>query len=413
MAEEPCTYEGCQEPRWGGGATCIFHSEDPNKDVAEFECRLSNKGDCNYRGFIFPQGFKCSWRELSEDMDFSYAQVKGGADFHLTRFLGRATFFRTSFHGKAVFNGASFEQGASFYGVVFAGGAQFLGVSFKEMTDFSMAAFYQEAAFGRARFPKGVAFEETTLPLDAEFFQTSFSNALFRDLSLRRCHFRDATGLEESRFENVDWGTAPKCVWRWQWPQYLWRHRLPTWLIRRRSVIGDELMARAVRLPRYYSGAERAYHQLLKTYESQRDFPEAEDFHYGEMEMRRLRGFQPILTLYGAVNGYGHSWPRAFAWLLLLVLLCAFVYGWSGLQAIGSPSPDWVAANSAYLFPPYVDWGTFLRSLTYSVRSAVLQPERSVQPASDIGLAVQAFEFVMGPILIALTGLALRRKFKR
>ncbi|MEC4576266.1 hypothetical protein [Streptomyces virginiae] len=52
-----------------------------------------------------------------------------------------------------------------------------------------------------------------------------------------------------------------------------------------------------------------------------RNEPDAADFCYGEMEMRRHDGDRPhserlLLTLYWALSGCGLRAPRALAWLL-------------------------------------------------------------------------------------------------
>ncbi|GAA2652912.1 hypothetical protein [Streptomyces vastus] len=63
------------------------------------------------------------------------------------------------------------------------------------------------------------------------------------------------------------------------------------------------------------------YRQLRKSLEDAKNEPDAADFYYGEMEMRRNDGGRPraeraLLTLYWAVSGYGLRASRALGWLL-------------------------------------------------------------------------------------------------
>ncbi|MEU8034394.1 pentapeptide repeat-containing protein, partial [Streptomyces sp. NPDC049099] len=63
------------------------------------------------------------------------------------------------------------------------------------------------------------------------------------------------------------------------------------------------------------------YRQLRKSFEDSKNEPDAADFYYGEMEMRRHDRDRPsseraLLTLYWAVSGYGLRASRALAWLV-------------------------------------------------------------------------------------------------
>ncbi|MGH1553539.1 hypothetical protein ACRAWF_20865 [Streptomyces sp. L7] len=63
------------------------------------------------------------------------------------------------------------------------------------------------------------------------------------------------------------------------------------------------------------------YRQLRKSFEDSRNEPDAADFYYGEMEMRRhdlkrSRAERALLSLYWAVSGYGLRVSRALVWLL-------------------------------------------------------------------------------------------------
>jgi len=89
------------------------------------------------------------------------------------------------------------------------------------------------------------------------------------------------------------------------------------------------------------------YRLLRKALEDRKDEPGAADFYYGEMEMRRRRppgrrpegratqdrGERVILTFYWLVSGYGLRATRAFAALLVTLVLSTALLYLFGLQA--------------------------------------------------------------------------------
>jgi hypothetical protein len=158
--------------------------------------------------------------------------------------------------------------------------------------------------------------------------------------------------------------------------------------------------------------AERVYRELRRSYEERKHFAVANDFHFGEMEMRRLRSRDPVLTLYGLFSGYGTRPLQALVWLLLVVLVfCPLAFGWSGGLGSGVPAPEAANYVGPLSFSPDLEATT--RAVVYSLRSAVLQPERDVRPLGVAGTLAQGLEFILGPLLIALTTLSLNRKFRR
>ncbi|MCX4462489.1 pentapeptide repeat-containing protein [Streptomyces sp. NBC_01728] len=69
------------------------------------------------------------------------------------------------------------------------------------------------------------------------------------------------------------------------------------------------------------AGLAPVYRQMRKSFEDGKNEPDAADFYYGEMEMRRHDRTQPraeraLLGVYWAVSGYGLRASRALGWLL-------------------------------------------------------------------------------------------------
>ncbi|MEW2129063.1 hypothetical protein AB0898_01335 [Streptomyces sp. NPDC005435] len=68
------------------------------------------------------------------------------------------------------------------------------------------------------------------------------------------------------------------------------------------------------------AGLAAVYRQLRKAFEDGKNEPDAGDFYYGEMEMRRHDSQRPraesvLLTVYWALSGYGLRASRVLAWL--------------------------------------------------------------------------------------------------
>ena len=146
------------------------------------------------------------------------------------------------------------------------------------------------------------------------------------------------------------------------------------------------------------------YRALRKGREDAKDEPGAADFYYGEMEMRRhdwgkghanggrSRGLvsRGVLTAYWLVSGYG-------------------LRAWRSLAALAA-----VMAVSAVVFRL---WGfthstSYWKSLLFAFRSTLSLTDAQVNLTAWGGL-FQALLRLTGPVLLALTLLALRGRVKR
>jgi hypothetical protein len=138
------------------------------------------------------------------------------------------------------------------------------------------------------------------------------------------------------------------------------------------------------------------YRSLRKGREDAKDEPGAADFYYGEMEMRRLDETTPfgervILWLYWLVSGYGLRASRAFAALLVAVLVFAL------------PLDAWG-------FDPDRGFG---RSLLVSVQSTTSLLRGIDQPFTPTGEVIVTTLRLLGPVLFGLMLLSLRGRVKR
>jgi hypothetical protein len=209
------------------------------------------------------------------------------------------------------------------------------------------------------------------------------------------------------------------------------------------------------------------YQQLKKNYDDRRDYWTAGDFHYGEMEMKRLssgrenpllRWFKAHLGLvawYKYASEYGESYVRP-AWILGLVLLAfGLLYPIAGLRyesareslpVVGAPAEPVDAYTYArgmlsrqdlinaarrsevivltYRHPirsaeqgDMENWRARLHLVGHSLLGAILVPlfQRDLvyEPAYPWGRVLEVLEMTLTSTLFALFLLAVRRQFRR
>ncbi|MHA2064780.1 MAG: pentapeptide repeat-containing protein, partial [Candidatus Thorarchaeota archaeon] len=154
-----------------------------------------------------------------------------------------------------------------------------------------------------------------------------------------------------------------------------------------------------------YEPVRRLYLELKRNFEDKKDWDTAGDFHYGEMECRRKmkgwfgRNLFSIEAIYFWLSGYGERPQRAAVSLGLLIGFCAIFYMY--FEVLGSDFEGGYVKG-------------FMKSGCNSLKITTLQRIGSVdEPHSLPAKVVFMFESIMGPILIALLALALRRKVKR
>jgi hypothetical protein len=97
----------------------------------------------------------------------------------------------------------------------------------------------------------------------------------------------------------------------------------------KRFQVYDEILPLATNESGRWDHIERLYRELKQNHEDRRDYERAGDFHYGEKEMRRKNPDTPfllkcLLTLYGAVSGYGERYIRPLVWAFVLLAVCTF-----------------------------------------------------------------------------------------
>lgn len=317
---------------------------------------------------------------------FSCSMFQNGANFSKTVFKGDTSFYNTPIDGLADFSEATFLADTSFINTHFLGIAKFFLSSFQ----------------GNAYFSSGVFNNE------AYFVGNSSTRCFYRECDLRRRRFSNVVV-----FENVDLGMArlqdtdlERVIFRdVQW------HR-PKTLLRRRQALWDEFRPLEKEQERQYERIAEIYRQLVLNYEKKRDYDSAEDFHIGEMEMRRklkaarirsrwLRQTREWVNAHGIYklsSNYGTSYIQALIVLVLLLVVFSLSFLLTGFR----PTNESQGARFGLL-------DAFLLSLSI----ITFQRERFYEPVGWQSRLCLYIAVVMLTAQIALLLLAIRRRFKR
>jgi hypothetical protein len=382
----------------GHDGQCILHSENSEKDAEAFKEALEEhqaEHGPYFRWMVFPT-----------NAYFTDATFEGRANFTDATFEGRANFRGATFEGEANFTGATFEGEADFTDATFEGEANFTGATFEGEAYFWMATFEGEAYFWRATFEDEAYFSGATFKQRVLFDGQSEASRLFagsgvnftgviygpdspprfRFADLSRCRF-SGTDLQNLDFTGVLWcEEASKGEWF------------------NRVGVYDEASKKSKEYPTTegtpWSEIERLYRQLKKNYEDRGDFPRAGDFHMAEKEARRQnpetsRGVRFLLNIYRALSKYGERALPATFCLAGVVLGCAL-----GYFLLGAAPGDPHEALSG------------VQALLFSFE-ATFFPFRPGNLEDEWARALNLFQRLVSPLLLALLALALRQRVKR
>ena len=325
---------------------------------------------------------------FGNEADFWCATFGDGANFRDATFGHRASFQEARFGDRASFVRAIFGNGANFLDSTFGSEAHFGGATFGESAEFNNITLGDGASFEGATFKGPVVFrrlKERVGRSDSPVFEggVDFQNVrmdqprvvIFQRVDLSKASFLN-TRLDKVRFIDVKWAERDK----------------------RRSLFDEEF----VKENKNYELVAQLYRQLKKNYEELRDYPGAGDFHYGEMEMtlkmhqEKKEWFSWLLTrAYKFLSGYGEKAERAIVIALAILLVPALCYD-LGSMTLNHPTK---------FLRDFTDY--LLQSLGYMTFRIYETP---IKWWWKILMVAQA---ILGPIQLALTALALRRKFRR
>lgn len=362
--------------------SCKFNKE------ARFQDAIINDGNFNSAKFDGSAMFR---RTELDYVYFSDTIFSKNTSFQLSKlsnvefvdavFEGELDFSYLHYHSSLVFRRSDIHKVATF------AGAKFSNLSF-DNTEFHSAPFFQYADLGNANF------HNIDFPWGTIFRWANISEASFYDGSLEGVLFSNCKGLENCQFIH------------------------PRWLIRNgRWTLADEVIARGLDeyksmidekyLPEIrYQECERSYREIRANYEQHKNYPDAGQFHFGEMEMRRLgisnrfRRTFSLETGYWLFGGYGERWLWAFLSVASFLLIGTLVYASQGFTE-----------TSPKTLEPYTSH-SFLRAFVLSFKVSLLR-DSFAQSKTAFTTVVMLFQSIIGPVSIGLLALAIGRKLRR
>jgi uncharacterized protein YjbI with pentapeptide repeats len=387
----------------------------------------------NFFGATFTEMADFSEATFTAEADFSWATFTEGADFSKSTFTEMPNFFKAGFMEYIDFSQATFTAGAHFFCAGFKGITDFEGVTFTEIVDFSGASFMENAYFSGVTFTARTDFSYATIggqvifreinpkkedeppapPFEAEFRYLKFEEKgrlRFQDVSLSHCTFT-GTDLRRPEFYHVTWGALggrqivydevklraaeKEKPWFLEW----FRSQLLPWLAFHAPYEPSPETPWGDR----YGEVERLYRYLKINYETEQDYKNAGDFHYGEMEMHRRASkwrWFPFYwyNLYRFLSGFGERPSWALGWLAVFLVGMAGVVWGLGLE-VGKPPHTYMAG--------------FGDSFIYLLQKATLQRPNWADPVDFGGKLVAGLSVLLIPGQAALFLLALRNRLGR
>jgi hypothetical protein len=352
-------------------------------------------------------------------------------DLRGTCFTKPVFFNHAVFLQETAFSECDFAQAVSFAHACFEGDNYFMSMVFEDDVDFQWARFEQYTLFSDAVFRSDVTFNDAFVEGDIVFeTQTFEASADFRFLKIRkdgRLVF-SGTDLSLVRLAGTNLDRVDFLGVKWFRPRRRFYESARNALCEEFAPVdfaaGEGEEQRAL--------IADSYRQLVINCERRRDFECAEDFHYGEMEMRRrvaewkksprllalLRAQFNAYSLYRLLSRYGTSYLRAGIWLLFWICVAfplAFMF--SGFNVIdattGKPTSSVSYRDHSaphHTTPWFRDYG---RSINLSVSVATFQRSRLFEPDGESTLFLSAVESVIVAGQSALLLFAIRRRFKR
>ena len=403
---------------------CILHEPGVDKDVELFEQTLkatiqNHANDptldaIHLEGTHFPVDFLCRFDTFGKFFDARDAVYHGKFDLSKSRFEKGADFGRSTFRKTVMIRSVVFEEITKFSRSTFEGKVEFNRAEFWGVT-FAGSHFHQRTAIRHSIFHNFTSFRFTKTPEPQGFLAFYFNRfpsgreTWFEDNDMSKVSLNESD-LRFARFINVDWVQ-------------------PSWPGTSRKCLVDEFKNYEDKRPfaEHLNRVRSSYQQLKLNFEESRNFSDAGDFYYGEMECRRKalgnRRFLPNLTtLYWLSTGYGERPLRAG------LMLAVVTIGWILLLMFGGLQPG--KADSGYdnihYLPrfdisqsqPFID--DFFDTFSY-VREILLREEKSDRIFAPIiskdswidGNSINTIGFVIVYLQVLLLILAIRRRYRR
>lgn len=431
---------------------CLMHSKDPNKQSGrlfdkfrtEFERVLAEarKGEAHFERFVFPLlTFRGTFQAIcnfngatfTQDAKFFCAIFEQNAYFHGATFTQKADFRFATFTRDADFIGATFMQDADFYDATFG--------TFTQTADFTDATFTQKADLRRTKFHGTVDWSRSRFCDQAEFRHTEFMprndgvpSAIFPLAKFSKPGeiVFDEVDLSRVLFHNCD----VSMVWFTSSAQWAKRDGDRGLAVFEESISLEQASPRGLQRDgrRDYQAVAQIYHQLKKNYDARLDYWTANEFHFGEMEMkrlavhangpllglrRRLHRRLSLVALYRYASDYGNSYTKPALWLLGILILFAALLPLPGvgLKRQGAGQAETYASvwrtGDGWTPNLWAEARLAGKGAITSVDAATYQKSAEYAPAYPWGRVLAIIETLLTSTLFALFLLAIRRQFRR
>lgn len=299
----------CDREVWQEDDKCLFHSSNPaKKDL--FEEQLKIKTEPDYEGFFFPVA-------LTEDLLSPEVKV----------LIGLTEYDQAS------------DQSASFKAADFHEGIDLGYVNFLKPVDMSYCIIRKNADFKRARFEEGLIMtgSEIQAALHVRGSKLFFNNVILdapEKVRLDKINLADCPLAGTAGLSNVILHEPIRPGENKQFMIY------DDTTVRKKILAGHKISTQE------FEETIELYRQLRINFEKRLMYPEAGEFHIGEMGARKLaisndmskkrfvrRIEGAIFHIYKWISLYGESYIRPFACIMGLVSLCAILYGFSGVKS--------------------------------------------------------------------------------
>jgi hypothetical protein len=320
-------------------------------------------GQAGFGGVVFDRRADFASATFGRDAVFSAARFERAAHFAEATFKHASAFDRAAFKEQAILEAATFD-GAATLGPIDVGEAVVLdlavcrapavvdvtaarvscrGTRFAEGVELSVSraeVALDDARFGR-RSTVTAAGDGALNPRLVSIRRAHVANLAVANLDLSPCLFAGADGLDRLRIDGVPRLAPTPSGWRREgWLPWKWTRRLAIaeehrWRARQRrrrkgwnpARCQSEWLTDSGSLGDIGAGEVAAVYRALRTGLGDGGEPRAaDDFYYGEMEMRRKDpgrspGERIVLWLYWVSSGYGRRRRRALGALLGVVVV--------------------------------------------------------------------------------------------
>ncbi|WP_345570618.1 pentapeptide repeat-containing protein [Streptomyces plumbiresistens] len=471
-----------QRTRFSGGAnfgTTTFEQEADFSSV-EFKGAASFSstkfaGAAKFDSAIFDSEAFFSSTHFADDARFPSASFHRKAAFHNARFSTVAHFGLTIFRKEVNFAGAVFERtrrlgplvcddlvltGAEFHSpatLEFSAKKSFFRRTHWRSTaalkvrcasvDLTDAVFEGPVTVTHAeqRFasPDGTYLNESILGAVSDDVRivslqgVDVAHLLISNIDLSECIFTGSIHLDQLRLEGTcRFAEVPSGIRRSSVIPIVWTPRRVLaeenhWRAARHTNPGGWTPAPAEISQSTPGAISAVYRQLRKSFEDGKNEPDAADFYYGEMDMRRNDRQRPrsergILTAYWLLSGYGLRAARALAWLFIAMILTLFSLILWGIPEKGlSPVSSGTVQNEKISLStrtpvPAGPEGSLADRITSTrlekgmrvvMNSVVFRS--SNQTLTTSGSYIEMAARTLEPILLGLAILAIRGRIKR